>query len=171
MVDFETLWNNYPSSSKMKAKCRNEGPNDSRPFDNYCAIMLSEALNKSGVSTFRAKNADKCWSHSGKRHILRAEALADWLAGSNIAGIGKCEKGINPKTFSDDLEGRAGIIFFKDYWRRGNESFERRTGDHIDLWNGSHITSSYMVTREALEFFGSVSDLNNCKEIWFWEVE
>lgn len=87
-----------------------------------------------------------------------------------MSWLGKVEK-INPSTFQDDLDGRTGIIFFKDYWTRGNESFSNRSGDHIDLWNKNEITSSSMFVRGIIEFFGRVSDLNESKEIWFWEVK
>ncbi|WP_227712335.1 T6SS effector amidase Tae4 family protein [Marinobacter zhanjiangensis] len=60
---------------------------------------------------------------------------------------------------------------FKDYWQRGNETDANRSGDHIDLWNKSEITSSSMLYRSFAEFFGMVSDLNNSKKIWFWEVK
>lgn len=130
--------------------------------------MLSDALIKSGVSTSSAK-ANKCWSHAGTKHVLLAEELAQWLAKSNIGGVGEREK-IDPKTFQDDLKDRTGIVFFKDYWQRGNESPSTRSGDHIDLWNKDEITGHGMITRSVYEFFGVVSDLNKSKEVWFWEV-
>lgn len=83
--------------------------------------------------------------------------------------LGKMEK-LLPSTFEKTISGRSGIIFFKDCWKRGSETFENRSGDHIDLWNGSRITSSSVFTREILEFFGRVSDLNQSREIWFWEI-
>ncbi|GAB59305.1 hypothetical protein RNAN_2300 [Rheinheimera nanhaiensis E407-8] len=104
------------------------------------------------------------------KHILLAEQMADWLFKSNIKGLGQRES-ILPAEFQEKLEGRTGIIFFKDYWTRGNESFANRSGDNIDLWNKDRITSSSMFTRSILEFFGRVSDLNQAKEIWFWEVK
>ena len=85
-----------------------------------------------------------------------------------LAGTGSK---INPKSFQDDLDGKTGIIFFKDYWQRGNESPDNRSGDHIDLWNEDEITGGSMITRSIYEFFGVVSDLNNSKEVWFWEVK
>ncbi len=169
MLEFSKLWKNYPEKSLMRGKCQNEQSNGSSPFGNYCAILMSEALIRSGVSTVSAK-AKKCWSHEGMKHVLLAEELAVWLSKANIGGLGKVEK-INSKTFQEDLKDRTGIIFFKDYWQRGNESFERRSGDHIDLWNKNEITSSSMFTRGILEFIGRVSDLNESKEIWFWEVK
>ncbi len=169
MITFNNLWDNFPDKSVMKARCQNKQPKSTRPFGNYCAILLSDTLIRSGISTQRAK-AKKCWSHAGMRHILLAEEMADWLRMSHFSWLGKLEK-INPKSFQDDLDGRTGIIFFKDYWQRGNESFEQRSGDHIDLWNKDEITSSSMLTRSILEFFRRVSDLNESYEIWFWEVK
>ncbi|WP_417552726.1 type VI secretion system amidase effector protein Tae4 [Marinomonas fungiae] len=153
----------------MKTRCQNKQANSSRPFGNYCAINLSDALIKSGVSTASAK-VKKCWGYEGMKHILLAEEMADWLNQSGMSWLGKVEK-INPSTFQDDLDGRTGVIFFKDYWTRGNESFSNRSGDHIDLWNKDEITSSSMLVRGIIEFFGRVSDLNESKEIWFWEVK
>ena len=169
MTKFNNLWDNFPDKSVMKASCQNKQPKSTRPFGNYCAILLSDALIKSGVSTKGAK-VKKCWSHTGMKHILLAEEMADWLRRSHFSWLGKLEK-INSKSFQEDLDDRTGIIFFKDYWQRGNESFEQRSGDHIDLWNKDEITSSSMLTRSILEFFGRVSDLNESYEIWFWEVK
>nr|WP_306663285.1 T6SS effector amidase Tae4 family protein [Saccharophagus degradans] len=64
-----------------------------------------------------------------------------------------------------------GVSIFKDYWMRGKEEFEARSGDHIDLWNKNEITSSGIGMRSIYEFFGTVSDLNKNKEVWFWEVK
>lgn len=78
---------------------------------------------------------------------------------------------IAPGSFQDKLEGRTGLIYFKDYWRRGNESFGNRSGDHIDLWNKSEIIDASMLYRSVIEWLGLVSDLNKSKEIWFWEIK
>lgn len=127
-------------------------------------------MNAWACSIYEHALALKCWSHEGMRHILLAEELAQWLCKANIGGVGKVEK-ISPKTFQKDLDDRTGIIFFKDYWQRGNENFANRSGDHIDLWNKNKITSSSMFTRGFLELLGRVSDLNEAKEVWFWEVK
>lgn len=168
-MNFNTLWNNFPDKSVMKASCQNKQPTSTSPFGNYCAILLSEALIKSGVSTQGAK-VKKCWSHAGIKHILLAEEMANWLRMSHFSWLGKLEK-ISPKSFQKDLNDRTGIIFFKDYWQRGNESFDNRSGDHIDLWRNDEITGSSMFVRSILEFFNRVSDLNESYEIWFWEIK
>ena len=169
MLKFRKLWNDFPDKIAIKAKCQNKQPKSTKPFSDYCAIMLSETLIKSGVSTSNTK-ATKCWSHQGARHILLAEEMANWLNKSNIVGLGRLER-IPPGTFQKKLKDKTGIIFFKDYWQRGAESVDGRSGDHIDLWNKDEITSSSMFTRGVLEFFGRVSDLNRSREIWFWEIK
>lgn len=131
--------------------------------------MLSDALIKLGVSTINAK-ARKCWGHPGMKHILLAEEMAAWLKQSGFIWLGKAKK-INPGSFQKELDGKTGIVFFKDHWQRGNETFDSRSGDHIDLWNKDELTGGSMLTRTIYEFFGIVSDLNKSREIWFWEVK
>ncbi|MCG8156530.1 hypothetical protein JMY81_14865 [Brenneria goodwinii] len=64
------------------------------------------------------------------------------------------------------------MIFFKDFWRRGNESFPNRSGDHIDLWNGTRLTTklSYLRIQWGVSIEGIASDFFDSKEIWFWKV-
>jgi hypothetical protein len=169
MSKFKEIWNNFPDENLIKARCQNKQKSSSSPFGNYCAIMLSDALIKSGVSTVGAK-VKKCWGHPSMKHILLAEEMANWLNKSSFSWLGK-KQIINPNLFQEDLDGKTGIIFFKDYWTRGNESFPNRSGDHIDLWNEDEISSGGMTSRAIYEFFGVVSDLNKSKEVWFWEVK
>lgn len=99
-----------------------------------------------------------------------ATDLAGWLAKSPFDGA-KSKEIVDPANFQKQLSGKTGVIFFKDYWRRGAENFEGRSGDHIDLWNKSRITGGSMTYRAVIEWLGFVSDLNQSKEIWFWEVK
>ncbi|WP_233448327.1 hypothetical protein [Vibrio penaeicida] len=41
----------------------------------------------------------------------------------------------------------------------------------MDLWNKDEITSDGMFRRSLYEFFGVVSDFNDSREVWFWEVK
>lgn len=170
MADFKTLWTNFPDKDAVKAKCFNKQTKSSSPFDNYCAILMSECFINSGVNLDKCPAGHRCWSHAGAKHVLLAEHLAKWLAKSPPSGFGNKEK-IDPSTFQKVLSGRTGVIYFKDYWRRANESEEARSGDHIDLWSKSRITGGSMFYRGIIEFLGIVSDLNKSKEIWFWEVK
>ncbi len=168
MLLFDTLWKNYPDKEKIKSQCTNKQRDSNKPFSDYCAIMLSESFIRSGVDLSLLKG-NRCWSHQGKKHILLAEDLANGLKNHTPPGFGVLKK-IQPGSYQSILSDKTGVIFFKDYWQRGNESFERRSGDHIDLWNNDKITSSGMFIRSLLEFFGRVSDLNKSREVWFWEI-
>jgi len=169
MIKFEKLWNNFPDEVKVKKACINKQKDSQKPFENYCAILLSECFIKSGVDLSTYKGS-KCWSHAGKKHSLLASDLAHWLSSNTPPNFGKKEK-ILPNSFQETLKGRKGVIYFKDYWQRGKESFSSRSGDHIDLWNENKITGGTMLYRSVIELFGFVSDLNKSKEVWFWEVK
>ncbi|WNO10655.1 type VI secretion system amidase effector protein Tae4 [Teredinibacter sp. KSP-S5-2] len=169
MSKFEQMWNNFPKKEVIKVACTNKQKDSNKPFSDYCAIMLSECFIRSGIS-ISAFKAKRCWSHKGEKHILLAEELANALNTSRPASFQPMKK-ISPSEFQSEISGKTGVIFFKDYWSRGKESFESRSGDHIDLWNKDKITSSGMVMRSIYEFFGVVSDLNKSKEVWFWEVK
>ena len=88
MSKFKELWGDYPDKNIIKARCQNKQESGSRPFGNYCAIMLSDALIKSGVSTV-GSNAKKCWGHPGMKHILLAEEMAAWLNRSGLSWLGQ----------------------------------------------------------------------------------
>ena len=85
-----------------------------------------------------------------KKHALLAADPANWLSNSPPAKFWKKEK-IFPGTFQELLKDRKGVIYFKDYWQRGKESFSRRSGDHIDLWNENEIASGSMLYRSVIE--------------------
>lgn len=118
----------------------------------------------------RGKKRGQGKNGAGAKHIIRAEELANCLKKSPPVGFGRAER-ISPSEFQTLLSGRTGVIFFKDYWTRGTESFQNRSGDHIDLWKSNRITGSSMWYRSLIEFLGFVSDLNKSREIWFWEVK
>lgn len=170
MPNFKTLWDNYPDVEQMKQVCfHSQTQGRTEPFDNYCSILMSECLIRSGIS-IQGCSGVKCWSHFGAKHMIQAEQLAKCLRKSPPSGFGKAES-ISPLTFQKLLSGRTGVIFFKDYWSRGAETFPNRSGDHIDLWNNNRITGASMWYRSLIEFLGLVSDLNKSREIWFWEVK
>ena len=163
------LWKNYPDKDWMMAKCRNKQADAEEAFSDYCAILLSECLIRSGANISVYKG-NKCWSHSGPKHILLAEDLAKGLSTNPPDFLSKREN-VSASSFQSDLNGRSGVIFFKDYWQRGNEKFANRSGDHIDLWHNNKITGGSMLYRSIIELFGFVSDLNNSKTVWFWEAK
>lgn len=75
MANFSDLWNNFPEKETIKARCTNRQPTSNKPFSDYCAILMSECLIRSSIE-ISAYKGTRCWSHTGKKHMLLAEDLA-----------------------------------------------------------------------------------------------
>jgi hypothetical protein len=164
LTTFIKLWNNHPNiSGYMDGKpCSKNGV---PLFTNQCAIRMGHALQASGFEVTNI-SVRLCWHHKKQSfHSLAAEELAIALKRSVVPGIGRLKK-LNPEDFTKPISGGKGIIFFKDYWQRSGESYNRRTGDHIDLWNGHKLTNSSFYTFWSSYFH----TYDNSKEIWFWPV-
>jgi hypothetical protein len=108
------------------------------------------------MSTFKGA---RCWHQHKPAHILRAEELANWLK-SPFSPFRKVST-FQAKDGFTKIQGKRGIIFFKDYYGPGN------TGDHIDLWNGRMLTRYSSWFQFALRGGRHYADA----EVWFWPVE
>ena len=161
---FEELWDKFPSEPTLHIN-----PENGKPiFDNYCAINASEALHNVGVK-LNGFHGTKCWScPKGRIHIIRAQQMANWLKTQPFPELGQMIA-LDPKNYEDNDQ--TGIIFFKDYWFR--EGAKSRTGDHIDLWNGSRLTTlfSWFRAQWGLSWDGVYSDFQLSKEILFWPIK
>ena len=137
MLTFKELWDNHPTITGDDNPCNTNG----KPhFADQCAIRMGVSLAKCVVNTGAIPGATHCWHHpKPEGHVIRAEELAEGLGKTVIAGLGKKQQ-VAPGEFKKALSGKTGIIFFKDYWRRSGESHRNRSGDHIDLWNGTRLT-------------------------------
>jgi hypothetical protein len=164
MSYFKVLWSNYPSDDPCDAK------NDKGDllFRNQCAIRVSHALKKSGVSFASYPKNRKCWVHKEQDHILAAKELADWLDKGLAPRISK-SKEVTGENWRDSVLGKTGIICFEDYYAASSGS----GGDHIDLWDGSSLTGlgSWLRTRFNLVVPGYWSDFRKSKKIRFFEVK
>lgn len=165
MVTFKTLWENHPTVTNNVFPCSTNGkPN----FPDQCSIRLGTSLALSGADT-RTLNVRHCWFHdNSKGHILRAEELAMALTKTQLSGIGKMQK-IDPPNFQCELRGRSGIIYFKDFWLRSGETLDGRSGDHIDLWDGSRLTK-WQTWLTISCWLGVRESYPRSREIWFWSV-
>lgn len=158
-MKFKALWQNHPtvaaSAFEDDAPCLVNGK---RAFDNQCAIRIGICLQKSGVALQTFKGA-RCWHRHTPAHILRAEELAKWLKSPFSPFKRMSEfKGING---FQSIQGKTGVIFFKDYYGDNNR------GDHIDLWNGSRLTSY----RTWFEFSLRGGQHYAKADVWFWPLQ
>jgi len=169
MLTFNTLWNNHPKIFGDDAPCRTQG---TKNFSDQCAINLGVALRRSGANLNGLFGVRYCWQHpKSEGHVLAAEEMAKALSRTMIPGLRSMKK-IKPQEFEEELIGQQGIIFLKDFWRRGGETFGNRSGDHIDLWNGRRLTDwlSYPRIQWGFSIEGTFSDYHDSREIWFWRI-
>lgn len=163
IIRFSDLWSAYKKGSPCDAKDDKGDP----LFSNQCAIRVSYALKKLGV-TFKSYPAKrKCWIHPAEDHILAAAELANWLEKQPFLGCGRTEN-ISGQDWRGRVSNRTGIICFEDYYAPSGGS----GGDHIDLWNGSRMTdiSSGLRTRFGIVIPSFWSDLRKARKIRFFPI-
>ena len=137
--NFKLMWSSYPTA---QFPCNETIRGGGLAWQNQCAIRLSIALEKAGLS-LKTYNEHTC-KHG---HARGAEPLANHLH----YAIFWPKKLLSPATAEKQLNGKQGIVFFKDL-----KGFRGGRGDHIDLWNGS-------ISKTGV-YFGI------CKQVWFWEL-
>ena len=167
-IPFETIWKNYPSEDP----CRNPKTGRvSSGYSNQCAMRVGYALEKSGVSfaSFKAKRCPHGAKNSGL--VAGAQELANWLGPISVPGCPKAESYSGKEAF-EKIKGRSGIIFLANYWQRPGETGTTRTGDHIDLWNGSRLTaySSWFRVHFGVSWDGVWSDFRGAPKVLFWAI-
>lgn len=159
---FDLLWEKHPKNQGIPNPCLD---NEGQPtYDNQCAIRMGLSLMDSGIH-IPNEGLVRCDKH-GRRHVLRAQELANWLKRSGKLGNRTIYKGRS----SDQYEHFAkknltGVVFFKDFWQRqrqdgSHETLEEASGDHIDL-----VKEGILPPNQVLKNF-----FNNSVELWLWSV-
>lgn len=175
MITFRKLWDRHPTIAGDDNPCTTK---NKKNFQNQCAIRVGAALARCGYDTRRIPGARHCWHHpTASGHVLAAEELAQGLARVPVPGLAPVER-YSSSEFMDKAAGKTGIVFFKDYWHRSQDTQGSPTGDHIDLWNGSRLTDWRTWARFHMRIGNigmhslsdNVSDYLASEQIWFWRV-
>jgi hypothetical protein len=167
-ISFQAIWNSYPSESPCK------DPKTGKPppgYDNQCAMRLGYALERAGVS-FASYRGARCPCAPQKGGMVAsAQGLANWLKTRPFHGCPTFEKYTGTDVF-ENIKGRSGIVFLANYWQRKTDKGDARTGDHIDLWNGSSMTafSSWFRVHLGVSWDGLWSDFRRATEVLFWPI-
>ena len=149
-ISFADLEAHYPAQQQP---CSTNGAAN---FDDQCAIRMGVCLSDAGLE-LRGFRGARCWHGHAGRHLLRAQELASWLrlplqtrqfSDARLSRARRTRIAIS----SADYAGRSGIVFFQNFWGRGNQ------GDHIDLWDGSDVRTG------ATDYF------SRAEEVWFWGI-
>lgn len=140
------------------------------PEQNRCAIVMSMTLgleprpgektlrelgSGEGLSSIFAEIRNKmvipavAKSEIAKRYYVQAQELANRL--EREWGKPSVIDGAKAREF---ISGKKGVIFLQNAYPRARG----RTGDHIDVWNGSRIGSD------------STTPFENAEKVWLWEI-
>lgn len=161
MPTFAQLWANHPTI-KGDAPLLDRGV-----YPNQCAINVSAALVRSGVDMSRYSGT-RSWQEGKPKYAIRAEELAHWLATGAAHLPARLTKYAGKAVAGafDKMDGKAGLIFLKDYYGPG------LSGDHIDLFNGSRMTdwSSWIRIQTGFSIPEYWSDYRKAAAIWFWQL-
>lgn len=181
-VEFKKLWYGHPINESLSTPCiaerdlKNvEGTEVRKGFPvyaNQCAIRMSIALKRAGVTHDQIGRIATCGAHPAEEmHYINATALANAIDRANLPGFAKKQviSGEQAAQFYPELFGRTGVIFIKDYWHRSSDHTDRPTGDHIDVWNGYRSSAKWLM--EWFSWLGYYSNYAGAREIWFWEVK
>ena len=168
-ITFEKIWDAYDTGNPYVDKKTGAPP---KGYENQCAIRVGLALEKAGVSFVNcpAKRVPGAPKSSGM--VPSAQALANWLKTKPFAGCPEVQS-YNGKSVFDEISGRSGIIFLANYWQRSAETdSERRSGDHIDLWNGRRLTKlfSWFRVHWGIHWDGTFSDFRLADKALFWHI-
>ncbi|WP_407081637.1 type VI secretion system amidase effector protein Tae4 [Methylomonas montana] len=168
IVKFETIWQNYPDEYPCLDPKTGKPP---KGYSNQCAMRVGCALEKSGISfaSFSGKRCP-CGSANGGM-VAGAQELASWLGPNRFQGCPNPETHAGKDAF-EKVSSRTGIIFLANYWQREGETDSTRTGDHIDLWNGSRMTaySSWFRVHLGVGWDGVWSDFRGASRVLFWPI-
>ena len=170
MPSFQTIWNNYPADS---TPCHNPGTTDPRTgWENQCAVRVGMALANSGVSYRSFRGAVCPGTPRRQGEVANAQVLANWLTRHPFPGCAHRPQRYTGSNVFESIQDRTGIIFLANYWQRPTDRGNARTGDHIDLWNGSRMTSnsSWLRVHLGISWDGLWSDFRLASRVLFWNV-
>lgn len=139
---------------------------------NRCALVMGVALKikpKSGQTTFKEMDDVKP-GLKGQAFMQKFFVKAsDAAAGISEAYGAPSVTGAGPDVYAN-LIGRKGVIYLEDCWRTKKEKIGKmlgiatsKTGDHIDLWDGSDLEIYRDETNNNMLIVAS-------KKVMFWEL-
>jgi len=154
-LSWSALWDNRLADQDY--------PCDKKAFPNQCAIRigvaLEQALKGTGVS-LDSFDGVWCWQKldekHDRRHILRAQELADWLTKPEQTKlVGKVQITGNKSYPADAYRRKKGIVFFQNI---PTNNPKLKGIDHIELWWGPTLEKDHH------GYFGK------CEQVWFWDL-
>jgi len=164
---FAPLWDHYQYNRDIAKGLA--------PDQNRCAIVLSMTLGlrpRAGEASLRDLGGHGALSiltqirhrlvipevagaELATRYYVQAQQLANRLR--DELGAPEVLRGTDAR---QRIAGRRGIVFLQDAYRDGG-TLGRRTGDHIDIWDGGRIGAFDVTT----------TPFDQAAQVWFWETQ
>jgi len=103
MASFATIKSNYPTSNPCDAV---DAKSKKLLFENQCAIRLSHALKKSGVSFLSFPRTRKCWVHPMKKAVfmLMGVVVGGLLAGAILFLSGNVLQAVGIQLYKSEAD-------------------------------------------------------------------
>lgn len=145
LPSYDTLWINYPDYMTYpdpdEVKELIGGEVNAAWITNTCAVRMSRALNGSGILVPRGfKGMSTVAGADHRRYAFRVREMRLWFASALVAPDFNLRKDANDAFDKSAIADMKGLIAF-------DIAFADATG-HLDLWNGSEITSESHMSRD-----------------------
>ncbi len=152
---YEDLWKAYLDYKGNSNPCKRTGKNQ-------CAVRMSTALGRCGISIEGMKNVHTSNCGYSMPHVAASRDLAKHLR--TFMPAPQIFKG---GSIPNKLLGAKGIIFFTKCYTRKSGS----RGNHIDLWDGKYIFNDHLNVNVGGKA-GSKTEriFKNSKKVWFFKL-
>lgn len=138
---------------------------------NQCAVRMSVALERCGFSldAFTPqqrvhRNRPAC--HLSVPHVLGANELVRFLRG--MWGTPEIWRGGQTTSAEEAMRPRTGVVYFDNCFTRSGQ--EHRTGDHIDLWNGTQYYNQLIHVGAGGDASAGARLFRLAEEVWFFPL-
>lgn len=138
---------------------------------NQCAVRMSVALERCGFSldafTPRQRvHRNRAACRLSVPHVLGARELIRYL--QEIWGAPERWRGNAVSSAAERVRGRTGIVYFDNCFTRSGQT--RRTGDHIDLWNGTQYYNQLIHVGAGGDASARTPLFGRSEEVWFFHL-
>lgn len=148
-----------------------------RGATNQCAVRMSIALGRAGIGleTFTPRERVHSGSGScqtdGMSHVLGALELANFLSRAlgTPTKVNPARRGGGCGNAFGQISGRTGIVYFNNCFTREGSSV--RTGDHIDLFNGTQYYNQIIHPQAGGDETTGGSLFGRADQVWFWRLD
>jgi len=158
----------HPTAASIKEK---SAPCKDPSITNQCAVRMSVALARCGfdLEGFQPRRRVHIHNHICQLtipHVVGAEELARYL--KICWPVYQVFKGRTRRTAAATIADQKGVVYFNNCFHRNTDAEGKRTGDHIDFWDGVKYFNEYIHVSAGGTASASSPLFEKADEIWFF---